>query len=178
MEELRPVHCRAFIFAVGCVIIPLILCSTLLWIGFSERNLSGLLSEPSFFPFVHIAFFMMLGWLLLMLYIISGRQRKIHAELILLAVLISGALCIGYKPDSPAMQSVHLILSYGAFAYMNLLFYRTCGFYVRERNIYLSVCFCALLISFTAGVVSGISEVLYGSCCSILLTLIALKNIK
>lgn len=178
MKDSRLHRCRPLIFGIGCVIIPLILLSTLLWIGFSERNLSGLLSEPSFFPFVHIAFFLMLGWLLFMLYLISGKERKIHAQLVLLAVLISGALCIGYKPDSPLMQSVHLILSYGSFAYMNLLFYRICGFYVRERNIYLSVGLAALLISFTAGVVSGISEVLCGSCCSILLTRIALKNIK
>lgn len=171
-------HQKKLILFIGCGLIPFILLSTLLWIGFSERNLSGLLTEPSFFPFVHIAFLLMLAWLVFVLSRIaqpvSPLSRRVK-EFSLMSVLIAMALFLGWDPDNGMIQTVHIILSYAAFVYMNVLFFRYCYMYEKERKIYLALAFTAFMISVAYGEVSGISEVLYASACSILLSWIASK---
>lgn len=97
-------------------------------------------------------------------------------QIVIMSVLIILALFITWQTDSPFLQSVHIFLSYAAFVYMNLMFYRYCSSYVNERNIYLCIAATAFLISLGAGEVMGVSEVLYAAGCSVLLTLIAMKK--
>jgi ABC-type Na+ efflux pump permease subunit len=172
-------HQKMLIFSIGCVLIPCMLASTLLWMGFSERNFSGLLAESTFFPWIHIGSLLMLAWLCMMLWIIardSRDKKQIIIQLLILSILISSALFIRWDFDNSLLQSIHIFLSYAAFVYMNLMFYRYCSSYVNERNIYLCIAATAFLISLGAGEVLGVSEVLYGAGCSVLLTLIVLKN--
>lgn len=179
MQRFLLQHQKALILTIGCGLIPLVLISTLLWIGISERNLSGLLIEPAFFPYVHIAFLFMLAWLILMLEMIAAKvsdARKRHMQFLLMGVLITAALFIGWHPENGMIQTVHIILSYAAFVYMNVLFFRYCYLYEKERMIYLALSATAFVISVAAGEVSGISEVLYASGCSVLLSLIAVKQ--
>ncbi len=172
-------HQKTITFLIGCVLIPLLLFCAFLWTGFSERNLSGLLSEKAFFPFAHLGCLFMLMWLDYTLWRISNHAespKKRMVQIVIMSVLIILALFIIWQTDSPFLQSVHIFLSYAAFVYMNLMFHRYCSSYVNERNIYLCIAATAFLISLGAGEVLGVSEVLYGAGCSVLLTLIALKN--
>ena len=173
-------HQKVLIFSIGCVLIPCMLASTLLWMGFSERNFSGLLAESTFFPWIHIGSLLMLAWLCMMLWIIardSRDKKQIIIQLLILSILISSALFIRWDFDNSLLQSIHIFLSYAAFIYMNLLFYRYCHLYLYEGKIYLALVFTAFMISLSQGVIMGISEVLYAGTCSVLLSLIAMKKI-
>lgn len=148
----------------------------MLYIGFSERNLSGLLNEAAFFPFVHLCAMFMLAWLIYLLKILSERSSsklKPVPSLLLLAVLITAALWIGWSSENSFIATVHIVLSYGGFVWMNVLFYAWASYNQTYVRIYLCLGFTAFMLSVGLGYVSGISEVIYGVGCSVLLSLLA-----
>jgi hypothetical protein len=152
---------------------------SMLYIGLSERNLSGLLNEAAFFPFAHLAAMFMLGWLIYLLKILadqSSSKLKPVPSLILLAVLITAALWIGWSGENGLIATVHILLSYGGFVWMNVLFYEWASYNQTYVRIYLCLSFTAFMLSVGLGYVSGISEVIYGSGCSVLLSILAAKE--
>jgi hypothetical protein len=152
---------------------------SMLYIGLSERNLSGLLNEAAFFPFAHLAAMFMLGWLIYLLKILadqSSSKLKPVPSLILLAVLITAALWIGWSGENGLIATVHILLSYGGFVWMNVLFYAWARYSTRYVKIYICLGFTAFMLSVSLGYVSGISEVLYGAGCSVLLSLCAVSQ--
>ena len=167
------------ILFIGCLIIPGLLLLTLLYIGFSERNLSGLLNEEAFFPYVHIAAMFMLAWLVYLLGILSRRcesKLKTVPSLFLLALLISASLWIGWSSTDGFLATVHIMLAYAGFVWMNVLFYAWARYSTRYVKIYICLGFTAFMLSVSLGYVSGISEVLYGAGCSVLLSLCAVSE--
>ena len=170
---------RILILFTGCLLVPFLLGLTLFYIGFSERNLSGLLNEPSFFPYVHIAAMCMLAWLIYLLNILARKcdsRLKPGPGLVLLALLISGALWIGWSSTNGFLAFVHIALGYGGLVWMNVLFYAWVRYETRYVNIYICLCFTAFIWSVSKGYVSGISEVLYAAGCSVLLSLYAAEK--
>lgn len=172
---------KRIIFLIGCILIPLLLLSALFYIGFSERNLSGLLNESAYFPFVHVSSFVMLAWLVFLLSVCSSAHctRK-HAfrKLGILILLISASLIIGYSFESSFIATLHIALAYAGLVYMNVLFYEWCREHTDIVRIYICLTLTAFLFSAGSGYVSGISEVLYGAGCSVLLTVCALRDMS
>ena len=165
----------------GCLLIPFLLCLTLFYIGFSERNLSGLLNEEAFFPYIHLGGMFMLAWLIYILKELADRcesKLKTAPSLLLLAVLITSSLWIGWSSTDGLTATVHIMLAYGGFVWMNILFYAWARFYTAAVKIYVCLGFTAFILSVSLGYVSGISEVIYGAGCSVLLALCAAGKIK
>ena len=176
--EKQAVQYRSMIKFTGVFLIPAMLACSLLFTGFHEVNLTGMLNDPAWGMTAKVSAVMMLAWLLLMLALIAkGTERYLKLRLCVLAILIIAALFIPYSNEESILSGFHIAISYAAFIWMNLLFFRYCRFYTNERNIYVCVSVFAFMLSLTTGMVTGISEIVYGIACSILLTLIALKNL-
>ena len=162
----------------GIFLIPCMLACSLLYTGFHEVNLTGMLNDPVWGIAAKAASLLMLGWLLGMLYVIAkDTDRYLWLRLAVLAILIIAALFIPYSNEESLLSGFHIAVSYAAFIWMNMLFFRYCRFCAIERNIYVCVSVFAFLLSLTTGMVTGISEIIYAAACSILLSLIALKSI-
>ena len=177
MHEFLVQHEKELIFLTGCIFLPCLLLTALFYVGFSERNISGLLNERQLFPLIHLAALLLLGWLDFTLTRIAGKQGNtdhLKMRLTMMSVLICLALFIPYN-ESPFVQTVHVVLTYAAFVYMNTVYWRLCRYDLTVRNVYLCALATAFFLCLGAGEIIGIAEVIYASACSILLSVLALK---
>ena len=131
---------------IGMILIPLLCASCFLYTGFGERNLSGLLNEAVWKPYVLAGCALMLAWLVHCLNRIAYQTEKADRirSLTVLSILIAAALLLPWSGFGSLMSDIHIAVSYAAFVWMNLLFYRWCRFYEAERNIYI----CLMMTSF------------------------------
>ncbi|MCH4222218.1 MAG: hypothetical protein LKF79_03740 [Solobacterium sp.] len=155
--------------AMGYVIIPLGFILLCICSGSYYDNFTGLRNNELFSDWFYGLAIVTLLYLIFCL-VLSGKGILKNWELILLAALIAGGLLVPYHDAGSLVSNLHIILVYAGFAWMNWLFFKLGWQDVKSRNIYFGALLLCVLLVITANSITGLSETIYVSIVSILLT--------
>lgn len=170
MRHFSPQLKKRIVLIIGCVVIPLLLFAPLLAYGMDSYNVTGLLNRDGSGILFHVLAMLLLIWTDILLIRLQKQQHISSKTLIPLNLLILLALFIPYKEGKPLLNTVHITAAYAAFAFFTCYFIfliHTCQKYL---TIFLMTLIFCVFLSLTAGKVTGLSEVLFASVTSILLT--------
>ena len=169
MRHFSPQLKKILIRINGCVLIPLLLCVPLFCFGTDDYNVTGLLNLKDYVLLFHILAIVLLFWTDLLLWKIMKKQHVTTRILIPLNILILLALFLPYEEGKSTLNTLHILAAYTAFVIFTCLFVKLMHMNQIFLNIFIMTCILCLLLSLTAGKVTGLSEVLFGSITSILL---------
>ena len=168
------VHSLFFIQAAGCFLIPILLFLLLYLSGSFHDNYTGLLQNENWRILFSVFSIFCLGFALFLLHRIDESIHTRH--LIILSVLILAAIVIPYSSHESILSSLHILAAYAAFLYFNWLLFRILIYHARLRSIYTAMLFLCALLCFSASSITGLAEMLYGACTSIVLTSLYTKK--
>lgn len=171
MRHLSPQHEKGIVFFIGCLVIPVLLFIPLLHFGITKYNITGLLNLEGFRIPCHIVSFFLLIWVDCLLS--KALKKRIFSEKILIFfnILTLCALLIPYQEEMSFLNTLHITSAYLAFAFFTVLFIYVLRFNQKHLLLFIMTCVLCLFLCLTAGKVTGLSEAIFGSISSILLTL-------
>lgn len=159
--------------ACGYVIFPLLFMIVLWKAGMQEYNITGLLNNDTYSLLMKISSLIILAWFIRTSYIIRQRTQLLHNGtdrwLFLFSICTIGAVFTPYIPGSLSAD-IHLLFSYAALIFFNLLFYDLTSDQISIRNIYFAGLFFCALLCFTAGEITGLAELIFACMVSVLMT--------
>lgn len=160
----------------GYLLFPFLLTFGLWKAGFTDYNITGLLNLSHMSIATRTIAVCMLVWILRTLYIISQQQlmikEKMQRYIFLFAICALLAIFIPYIVGT-IYSTLHLLFSYVSFFLFNLILFYLLKPYSICWQIYLCVILFAILLCFTAGQITGLSELIYAITVSVLLSYIS-----
>jgi hypothetical protein len=147
----------------------LVLCSEGLW----KYNFTGLLTDSPHHVLYRIAFACILAWLVRTLYRLSfAHARKVLFAFAFTAIL---ALFTPYLHGQDFITNLHLAFSFAAFLFFNGCFLSLLQYRRNLLLFYFCLLLTCILLVITAGAVTGIAELIYAVCTSILLGILLIQ---
>ncbi len=146
---------------IGYCLIPVSLLFLLFRYQLWEKNFTGLLSDMSLFPWIHIY------GICLLLFVWKCMYHQVNTYLLVLYVML---VCLTFTVSYVQFPSLHLLFGYGSFVLYQYLWLKWIYYEQHLLKFYMMGCLVCMGCVFVQYHISGIPEMIYAIMMSILLT--------